>query len=90
MTINFYLKLSANYISFFFKAFGHLSLQTIGQDLCSSIFTLSLALGVLEALGIYGQSFLTGNWRAGLQPFQILFSFPWMRMGNPVCSVTGS
>lgn len=28
------------------------------------------ALRILEALGIYGQSFLTGNLRPGLQPFQ--------------------
>lgn len=89
-TVNFCLKLRANCFSFFFKAFGHLSLQTIGQDLCSSIFIPALALGILEALGIYGQSFLTGNWRAVLQPFQLPFSFPQMRTGNPVCSVIGS
>lgn len=90
MTVNFCLKLSANYFSFFFIAFGHLSLQTVGQDLCCSIFTPALALGLLEALGIYGKSFLTDNWRPGLQPFQLPFSLHQMRMGNPVCSVIGS
>lgn len=90
MTVNFCLKLRANYFSFLLKAFGHLRLQTIDQDLCSLIFTPALALGVSKALGIFGQSFLTGNWRPGLQQFQLPFSFPQMRTGNPVCSAIGS